>query len=260
MPRFTVMEKSDEKTRQNPHSGHRARMRERYRRYGEEGLSKHEMLEIMLYGSHSRRNTNPIAHELLDKFGSISGVLNADVSQLMNVKGVGEETAVRLKTYLGAHRIMLAEESVEKKRLRTYREAEKYTRDKLKGSAREEFIIICQDNGYRILGERKWSGSAGRVSVGVREIVEYAMSLNATAVIASHSHPNGSASPSPSDMMFTKTLYGALKGVDITLLEHIIHGETEAYSFAGSGEMSKYREEYMAEYMPGVAVEEQTLE
>ena len=162
--------------KQNPHSGHRARMRERYRRYGEEGLSKHEMLEIMLYGSHSRRNTNPMAHELLDKFGSISGVLNADVSQLMKVKGVGEETAVRLKTYLGAHRIMLAEESGEKKRLRTYREAEKYTRDKLKGSAREEFIIICQDNGYRILGERKWSGSAGRVSVGVREIVEYAMS------------------------------------------------------------------------------------
>ena len=252
------MVKKDKPDKSNPHRGHRARMRERYKKQGASGLEKHELLEMILYSCNSRANTNPIAHRLLEKFGGISGVLNADISQLTKIEGVGEETAIRLKTYLDVHRLLIEESQGARKKIKTYADAERYTAARLMGGVREEFMVICEDNGYNILGERKWQGGGGSVNVSVREVVEYALATGGSAVIIAHSHAGGAASPSAEDKKFTKALYGALKSVDITLMEHIIHGEGKTYSFGKNGEIASYREEYQTRY-GGVAAETPTL-
>ena len=225
----------------HPHSKHRERMRERFLKNGFEGYAPHEVLEMLLYNALPRRDTNELAHRLVNRFGSVSEVLNAEVEELTSEKGVTLNVAVYLKEIAELVRLYRKESSEKKKKIITYTDMEKYVLPLMEESKREELLLVCLDGGKNIVGKKMWQGSVNRILTPVRELVRVAMSKEATSVIISHSHPGGFAIPSNEDDRYTQKLYAALMAVDIVLLEHLIVGKGERYSYLKENKLDKIR-------------------
>ena len=175
----------------HPHSKHRERMRERFLKNGFEGYAPHEVLEMLLYNALPRRDTNELAHRLVNRFGSVSEVLNAEVEELTSEKGVTLNVAVYLKEIAELVRLYRKESSEKKKKIITYTDMEKYVLPLMEESKREELLLVCLDGGKNVVGKKMWQGSVNRILTPVRELVRVAMSKEATSVIISHSHPGG---------------------------------------------------------------------
>lgn len=229
---------------QNLHVGHRKRLRERAVNGDLDSYQTHEIVEMMLYQANKRCDTNGIAHALLKKFGSLTGIINADVSELVTVKGVGENTATMIKNYLTVFRRYKMEMLKSKKRLMTFNEVFNYANTLLEESDREELVVICLDNSHEITNVKTWQGSINRINVLAREIVGFCYASKGVGVVLAHSHPSGLARPSSDDLAFTKMLFNTLKSIDVTLLEHIIIGKDEYFSFHKQDLLLKYNQEY----------------
>lgn len=198
-----------------------------------ENLPAHEILEVLLYGSIKRQDTNVLAHALISHFGSLNGVLQASVAELTKIKGVGLQTAYHIKACGVAMQYCKTERASEKKKLITRKDVIKYVKTLLNGSLREELVVICFDNLKNVLATRTWHGTVNRISVHPREIVEFCMESQATGVVMAHSHPNGSSAPSNNDISFTKCVNDALRAIDVMLMDHfIIANENDVYSFS----------------------------
>ena len=228
----------------NPHVGHRARMRQRLTNGDLDSYQTHEIVEMMLYQAHKTKDTNAIAHALLKKFGSLTGIINADVSELMTIKGVGENTASIIKNYLAVFRRYKLEMLQNKKRLACFDEVFNYAVTLLEESNREELIVVCLDGRHEIVNVKTWLGSVNRISVLVREIVGFCFASNAVGVVIAHSHPGSLAKPSNSDLGFTKLLYNALRSIDVSFMEHLIIGKDEFFSFYRQGLIQNYADDY----------------
>ena len=206
------------------HEKHRERMRQKYKT-AKETLSDHEILEILLFSVISRKNTNPIAHRLCRRFGSLRGVLEADISELLQVEEVGESTAFFLKQipYLwtrceqdGQSGILL--DSITKI-------GEYLTR--LFGSEKSEAVyLLTLDRHARLIGHRKlFDGNITACESSARKIAEIALSQGAHRVILAHNHTDKNAEPSDSDVSITRYLRRVLSGIDLNLEEHFIVSE-----------------------------------
>lgn len=209
------------------HGGHRARMRERFLTYGDGVFADHELLEQLLYYALPRRNTNDLAHTLIETYGSLSAVLEADEEELAAVAGVGEQTAHLIAVCAAlAKRYAAAFVSGETDRRRTItgvREAVDFLRPHYIGVRNERLSLILLDNAMRVvdftvLGE----GSVSTVALPARTVLARAVRKNAAAAILAHNHPDGVASPSNDDIAATKRMAEALRAIDVVLLEHII--------------------------------------
>lgn len=219
------------------HEGHRQRMRERFRTEGLDGFSAHEVLEMLLFYTRSRGNVNPLAHRLLDTFGSLRGVLQAPVEQLMAVEGVGEETASLLALMVPIFRryeLCLCEET---KKLHYFRDVEAYCRALLTGLNKERLYVISVSAQMKVLGHRVVGhGDLTQVMAYPRLVVETALNHNAFGVILCHNHPGGEAVPSVGDVEVTRALEAVLAKLDIALLDHIIIAGGKAYSMIRAGD------------------------
>ncbi|MBR5344752.1 MAG: DNA repair protein RadC [Clostridia bacterium] len=221
------------------HSGHRKRLRERFRQNGLEGFAPHEVLELLLLYARVRGNVNPTAHALLDTFGSLKGVFEATPQQLMAVYGVGEEAATLISLMVPLFRkynLCLAEE---RKSISSTAEAREYCRALLAGQRTERFYVICLGANRAVLGRRLIAeGTLGEVAAYPRLIVETALNLNAHGVIVCHNHPDGLAEPSEDDLTATRHLYRILNDLDMQLLDHVIVAGTETYSLAEADQLT----------------------
>lgn len=221
------------------HKGHRQRMRDRFRREGLEGFAPHEALELLLFYTRARGNVNPLAHRLLEVFGSLKGVLEAPVDQLAAVEDVGEETATLLSMMVPMFRryeLCLCEEV---KRLRNYSEVADYCRSLLTGLRKERFYVISVSSQMRVLGRRiVGEGSLSEVPAYPRLVVETALNQNAYGVILCHNHPGGDALPSIGDVDVTRELETVLAKLGIGLLDHIIVADGQTYSMAQHGDFT----------------------
>ena len=221
------------------HAGHRARLRERFRREGLDGFAPHEVLELLLCYARARGDVNPVAHDLLDTFGSLKGVLEATPQQLTAVRGVGEEAATLLSMMVPLFRrysLCLAEE---RRAIRSTAEAREYCRALLAGVRSERFWVICLGANRSVVGRRLVAeGTIGEVAAYPRIIVETALNQNAHGVIVCHNHPDGDAVPSPEDLEATHHLYRVLTALDIRLLDHVIVAGAETCSLAERGELA----------------------
>ena len=213
------------------HNGHRARMRERVQNGGLQALADHELLEMLLYYTQPRRDTNETAHELIEECGSLSLVLEAPVEKLCRVHSVGEGSALYLKL-LGelSRRYAMSKLKSEKNPMQVqYDSKEKlasYLYPRFFGRRTEQLLALLFDNSMHMLdcfcaGE----GSVNSVQVSVRAIAQRAYARNASCVILAHNHPDGIASPSAEDIRLTRDLYNALSLLDITLAEHLVFAE-----------------------------------
>ena len=216
----------------NIHEGHRDRMRSRFLQEGADGMATHEILEMLLYGTIPRGDTNEIAHHLLDEFGSISNLIEADPHEIAKTAGVGVKSAVFLSLL---HELVLRyeREKVEQKpALTSISRSVEYCRALLAFRPTERFYVICLDSRRKILHTSKISeGTVNDAAVSPRMVVEKALRYQATSVLLCHNHPKGSVKPSFDDINLTARLKRMLEPLGVEVVDHIIIGENEYFSF-----------------------------
>lgn len=218
------------------HAGHRQRMRERFRTQGLDGFAAHEVLELMLFYAIPQRNVNPLAHKLLDHFGSFNAVLDASQEDLMKVEGVGEYAASLLKLFAAVSRRYAQNVTQERKYIPNYAAAEKHCAGLLQGCRQEHFYVVCLDTQMRVArNELIARGTLDEVPAYPRLVVEAALRHNAHAVILCHNHPGGSIIPSQQDVNITRQLGELLGGIGVTLADHVIVADNDSLSMVRHG-------------------------
>ena len=206
----------------HPHGGHRKRLKDRFLREGLAGFEKHNMLELLLFYAIPQRDTNPIAHALIDRFGSISGVLEAPFEELCRVDGVSEHTATLLKLVPEICRAALRE-TPPNERYDSLNKIGKLLVRYYAGVKVETVYLVLLDNGYHLIDIVKvGEGSVNRVRLETRKLVEYALRPNVSMVVLAHNHPNGSATPSADDLATTAEIANVFRSINVEFLEHLV--------------------------------------
>ena len=220
------------------HSGHRARLRQTYLRGGIDSLSDVNRLELLLFYAVPRRDTNQLAHALLQEFGSFSAVMGADVARLTKVDGISENAAVliQLVGQLSACAERERAETRSRGILDTTDKCAEYLLPHFFGLRAETVYILCLDGKCKLLACRKLGeGSINAADISTRKIVETALHHNAVSVVLAHNHPNGICRPSAEDESTTLRIWHALDAVDIQLVDHIIVCGADYCSMADAG-------------------------
>lgn len=222
----------------NIHDGHRKRMRERFKEVGFDGFSDYNVVEMLLFYSQSRKDTNELAHKLLDEFHSLPELLEADYESLAAVEGVGENTAVLLKLIPAISRRYMEESCLPRQVIEDSTDAAGYLIAKYMYEPREVAYALFLNSSNRIIACKRISeGVVNGTEFSVKLLVETAVRYKASGVIISHNHPHGVAAPSNEDEKATPVIKNALALVNITLLDHIIVAGDTYCSFANLGIM-----------------------
>ena len=221
------------------HDGHRARLTARFLEEGLDGFSQHNVLELLLFYSVPRKDTNELAHALIDAFGSLSGVLDAPVVELEAVPGVGARTAALLHLMPQLARAYLSD-SERDVCLDSTDKAGRYLLPRFVGRGEETVFLVCVDGKCRAISTTLlFRGSINAAEVNLRSIVATALRHNAAGVILAHNHPGGVALPSPEDLSTTRRIRDALEPVGVRLIDHIIVADRDYVSLADSGYVIK---------------------
>ena len=223
------------------HSGHRQRMHDRVQANGLDSLAPHEALEYILYFTNARKDTNGIAHALIERFGDFAGVLEASEEELCRVEGVGPSTArllhllPEISRYYGRSRVSGT------RRIEDPRQMADYLMAKFAWADYERAMLVSLDTRRRVRSA-VWlrEGEADHVSLSVKEIVAAALRGGTDRVLLCHNHPNGSAFPSAEDLHATGEITRALGLVHIRLLDHIILTDTEFFSMRDENRLPLY--------------------
>ena len=224
------------------HDGHRDRMRERFLKEGPDGFADHEILEMLLYGMIPRGDTNEVAHLLLREFGSISNLIESDPHEITKTAGVGEKSAIFLSLLHELARRYEKERLEEKSTLTSIGLCAEYCIGLLAFCAVERFYVVCLDSRRRVIHTAKITeGSVNQTSVPVRLVAEKALRYNAASVVFCHNHPRGSVRPSGDDISLTVRLKEVLAPLGVEVIDHIIVGDRQYYSFFGN-DMLKNKE------------------
>lgn len=218
------------------HDGHRARMRQRFFEHGFEGFSDHEILELLLFFAIPRRDTNDLAHKILKEYKTLENILDADPHDLAEMKGVGENAAAFLAMIPELARLYEKCKQRKKELLYDTEQIGRYAVTLLKGETNEHFALICLDSNRCV----HWSGIIlegiiDRIEAYPRRVMEAVIKHKAKTVIFAHNHPHGTLMPSVSDKEATRQLVEVLKGIDVTVLDHIIVSGNRFYSMAEMG-------------------------
>lgn len=205
------------------HSGHRQRLKNRFLTEGLDRFELHNVLELLLFFGIPRKDTNPIAHELIQKFGSFSAAFDAPFDELVKVKGMTENAATLMKLVTAVSRRYELDKRDHTAVLNNTKAMSEFIRPYFLGKIHEEFYVICLDSAYKVLTCRKlFEGNFSTAPVHIRKIIELALSTNAAGVIIAHNHPNDIATPSNQDICITNDIYKALKTCGIRLIDHLI--------------------------------------
>lgn len=218
------------------HDGHRKRLRKRYLEEGLDNFTDIQVLELLLFFSVPRKDTNPIAHALLDHFGSLSQVLEASPEELKKVKEVGETSALLLSLINDVARYYQVDRTQREKILPTVQACGEYMVPYFFGRQVETVFLLCMDAKCKVLCCKEvGEGSVNSAGISVRKIVETALGANATTVVLAHNHPSGIALPSNEDVLTTRRIAAALNAVEIHLADHIVVADGDYVSMAQSG-------------------------
>lgn len=217
-------------------AGHRRRLRERFLKSGPDTIQDYELLELVLFQARPRGDVKPIAKSLLDRFGSFAETISAPAEDLMKIRGVGESTAVTLKSVRAAA-IRLMQESVrERAVVSSWDQLISYCRAAMGFSKREQFRVLFLDKKNRIIADEvQQEGTVDHTPVYPREVVARALDLGATALILVHNHPSGDTTPSRADIDMTAQIKLAASALGIVLHDHIIVGRAAHTSFKAQG-------------------------
>ena len=218
------------------HDGHRKRLKEQFLNHSD-GFHDHQLLELLLCYAIPQGDVNGLAHRLLNRFGSLAGVLDARPEALEQVPGVGEHTAVLLKLIPVLSGRYQADRAGMGTILDSTQAAGQYLRPYFSQGARYEMAyLVCLDGKYKVLGCHKLDeGTVNAAEITPRKMVEIVLAHNATAAILAHNHLSGLALPSNADLMSTQQLRAILRSVDVELLDHLIFTDDDMVSLKDSG-------------------------
>lgn len=219
------------------HEGHRARVKKRFLEEGLDHFSDIQALELLLFYAIPRADTNPIAHRLLDHFGSLSQVLEASPEELKKISGVGESGALLLNLIPQMGRFYMTDRASTPGVLTTLEQCSQYLMPRFFGRKLETVFILCLDAKCKVLCCREvGEGGTNSTGISIRRVVETALGVNASSVVLAHNHPSGVALPSLEDIQTTRRVAMALQAVEIVLVDHIIVADDDYVSIAQSDE------------------------
>jgi DNA repair protein RadC len=207
------------------HSGHRQRLRDRFRKGGADAMPDYELLELVLFRALPRRDTKGIAKKLLARFGSFAEVVNAPEPRLKELQDVGDSVVTELKLVRAAALRMMRSELVQRPALASSRQVLDYLLAAQSYEHREQFRILFLDKRNRLIADEiQQQGTVDHTPVYVREVVKRALELSATALILVHNHPSGDPTPSRADVDMTKQIVATAAPLGISVHDHIIVG------------------------------------
>lgn len=224
------MGNDEKKSKENLHEGHRARMRERFRQNGFNGFNEHQIIELLLFYTCPRKDTNELAHILVNKFGSIAGILDADFDDLISVNGISENTATLFKiipkflpVYYNSRSDGLIYDNINK--------LKNLFKPYFVGLTHEEFRLACFDNNLHMIKNILIAeGGPASTPIEIRKITEEVIHSNSPSIAIAHNHPKGVPSPSKEDIAATRFINTTMKAIGVELLDHIIVGDASVVS------------------------------
>ncbi len=223
---------------ENVHAGHRARMKKRFIAHGFQGMEQHEILEMLLYYAIPRKDTNMLAHRLLDRYGCFAKVCDTPVDVLQRDFGLSESAAVLLKMLPELARVYVDSKS-DLKYIDMY-EAVEILRPKFIGATVEKLAVaLSNSNDKLLLCDIIMEGSVTATETPVRKIVDLALRHNAKYVYLAHNHPSELCVPSRKDLETTHVISETLDGIGVVLVDHIIFTSTEHFSIRSHKHFSK---------------------
>ena len=218
------------------HEGHRERMRKQLKTSGMDSLSDVQVLEVLLYYAAPRGDTNPAAHALLNRFGTLDGVFSAPEAELKKVDGVGDAAAQLIALVPQVARRCLMSRSAQIQVLDTTSKCGRYLLPYFHGEHEEVVYLLCLDAKCKALDcVLIHRGGVNVASIAARKVVKTALDANATSVVLAHNHPSGLALPSQEDKQTTMVLKAALDAVGVVLADHIIVADDDFVSMRDDG-------------------------
>ncbi|MBQ9967841.1 MAG: hypothetical protein IJO88_03865 [Oscillospiraceae bacterium] len=205
------------------HDGHRERLTERYLTYGLDALEEHEVLEMLLFYVIHRKDTNPIAHALIRRFGSLANVMDASIKELLEIDGIGKKAAILLQLAKPMCRRYLISQAKDISKLDTLEACVDYLRPHFFGAKDEHVLLLCLDAKCRLLCCRELaSGSSISTDLPIQKAAKLALESHAVSVVLAHNHPCGDAMPSPEDRHSTIMFRDAMQAIGVFPADHII--------------------------------------
>ena len=224
----------------NLHSGHRERTKKQLLEGGfNDTTPSHVLLETLLYFSVPQRDTNPIAHQLLNTFGNIGSVLSAPREELLKIKGITDNTFSLFRIMAEVDRRVMLEENARKDSVTTYDEVGAYLVRQFAGLREENVgILFMKGSGKIVMFDFVGKGDLATVGINTRRIVELSVKCDAMMAVLCHNHPSGNPLPSPRDIEITKGLISTLNNLGIRLVDHVIVSGHDFVSLAQTSEFS----------------------
>lgn len=220
------------------HAMHRSRLRNRYLNEGIDNFEEHEVLELLLFYAIPRKDVNPLAHRLIDHFGSLAAVMDAPMNELCKIPGIGENAAMLLKLIPHLSRRYELSASQSRDIVSSIEEAAELMRPNFIGKTDEELWALCMDGKGKVLACRMiGQGTVNSSSINGRKLMELAINTESSCVILAHNHPSGVAVPSRDDVDATRYLRLALSAAGVILVDHLIFakGDADYVSLKDSG-------------------------
>ncbi len=213
--------------------GHRKRLRDKFLKAGIEGLHDYEIIELLLTLGTPRKDCKEQAKAAIKKFKGLQGVLEASLDELQQIKGIGPVNAFGVKLFQAISERYLKDKIIRKKRtLKSTKEVFDYLYQSLQIEKEEVFKVFYLNNANKILSvEEIARGTIDQAVIYPRKVIKSALDRNATRLIFAHNHPSGNLNPSEQDIQITRKLKKACNSVEVELLDHIIVGRKDYYSF-----------------------------
>lgn len=222
---------SNQTTKKNIHAGHRERVRENVLKNGFEQLEDHRLLELLLFYSIPREDTNEIAHRLLNEFGSFTEIIKATPKKLTEVQGVGKNSAIQLAAIGELFKRVIEEGVVKRTPYRTIEELVALVRSQYLNEKNEKMLFMCFDSAMRLKKIESFTeGDSVRTSTELKTALSKILENDPFFVIMAHNHPEGPALPSNADVTSTSTVSTTLRTLGINLADHIIINRTAYFS------------------------------
>ncbi|MBL8847898.1 MAG: DNA repair protein RadC [Hyphomicrobium zavarzinii] len=214
------------------YSGHRQRLRDRFRKAGGDALPDYELLEMVLFRAIPRRDTKDLAKRLLARFGSFAQVVNAPDARLKEISGVGDAVITELRLIRAAALRLMRSEIASGPLLSSWTQVLDYLKAVQGYEHREQFRILFLDKkNHLIADEIQGQGTVDHTPVYVREVVKRALELSSTAIILVHNHPSGDPTPSRADIDMTRMIVDAGRPLGVQVHDHVIVGRGGYASF-----------------------------
>ncbi len=248
-------DKPDEK---DMHCGHRMRVMESYSKIELDALSPHQVLEYILFFVYPRGDVNPIAHRLLDKYGTVQAVLDADPFELAKVYGVNTRSAQMINGFTKIFDYYTGSKLAKKICFKNPDDIYDFCEDLLRFCISETFYAIAVDASFHVITKRKIGvGSFNLVTIDPHEIVSFVNETKAANVIFTHNHPGGYCKPTQNDFDGTKIFEKLLGYMRSQLIDHVIIGDDGVYSIAYNKKVREFSDtDEIKEYIESLDTKE----